>query len=108
MAERLFIEGYADQLSVPAGGDITLHVSTNMSKYSIEIGRVGMSREIVWEKKGLTGVAHPIPVQASSYGCDWPHACRVSVSSQWNSGYYNVILKGEGSNGCLSKLARRD
>jgi hypothetical protein len=98
MAERLFIEGYADQLSVPAGGDITLHVSTNMSKYSIEIGRVGMSREIVWEKKGLTGVAHPIPVQASSYGCDWPPACRVSVSSQWNSGYYNVILKGEGSN----------
>ena len=36
MAERLFIEGYADQLSVPAGGDITLHVSTNMSNPTIK------------------------------------------------------------------------
>ena len=49
-APGLFVEGYADRLSVPAGDGIGFHVSTNLPRYSAEIARLGARRKVVWAK----------------------------------------------------------
>ena len=95
--EGLFVEGYADRLSVPAGDRITVHVSTNLARYSAEIARLGAKRKVMWAQDNLTGARHPIPANASSHGCGWPPAFRVTVPHDWLSGYYSVALRGQGS-----------
>lgn len=94
--EGFFIEGYADRLSVPSGDGITFHVSTNLSRYSAEIARLGLQRKVVWAQDNLLGASHPVPTNASSHGCDWPPAFQIIVPLGWSSGYYSVILRGEG------------
>ena len=51
----LFVEGYADRLSVPAGDGIGFHVSTNLLRYSAEIARLGAERKVVWARDNLGG-----------------------------------------------------
>ena len=98
--QKTFIEGYADQLSVEAGDEIGLHISTSAEEYSVEIARVGSERQVVWTKSGLRGAQYPVPENASTHGCRWPVALRVPVSKQWISGYYSVMLRGiEGDTG---------
>jgi hypothetical protein len=93
-----FIEGYTDQLSVEAGREIGLCVSTSTAKYSVEVARIGAEREVVWSSNTLAGAHHPTPENASSYGCGWPVELKIPVGAEWRSGYYSVILKTEGSN----------
>ena len=50
------IEGYADQLSVIPGQEITFHISTTLTKYSVIIARIGVKREAVWAKEDIAGV----------------------------------------------------
>ena len=93
----LFVEGYADRLSVPAGDGIGFHVSTNLPRYSVEIARLGAERKVVWARDNLSGACHPVPANASSHGCGWPPAFRITVPRDWSSGYYSLILRGEGA-----------
>ena len=67
-----FIEGYASPTSVRAGEHVRLHISTSAPEYSVEVARVGLEREIVWAREGLTGARHPVPELASTHGCGWP------------------------------------
>ena len=90
------IEGYTDQLSVKAGDEIGFHVSTNTPEYSIEIACVGAERRLVWTKDGLPGAEYPVPENSFSHGCKWPVALKVTVPENWKSGYYEVILTGNG------------
>ena len=95
-----FIEGYATPLSVRAGEQVGLHVSTGLPTFSIEIARVGRERDTVWAKEGLPGTRHPVPENASTHGCDWPVALTLTVPEAWRSGYYSVMLRaGEGDLG---------
>ena len=45
---QLTIEGYADQLSYVAGETVSLCCSTDARRFSVEVARVGGTREIVW------------------------------------------------------------
>ena len=90
------IQGYTDQLSVQAGDQIGLHISTNAKRYSVQIARVGGKREVVWTKEGLAGTEYPIPKNCVSHGCHWPQALKVPVPENWRSGYYSVTLRGSG------------
>src|SRR5262249_58282194 len=85
-------EAYTDQLSYQAGDRVGLHVSTNAARFSIEIARVGLRREVVLNQEGLRGAKHPVPANASSHGCHWPAAYRFPVPEAWRSGYYQVLL----------------
>ena len=87
-----FVFGYADQLSYRPGEDVVLHLSSSESEIALSIERVAAGRELVFEKRGIAGVAHPIPDRASSHGCDWPETFRFQIPEDWRSGYYEVSL----------------
>ena len=93
------IDGYASPQSVKAGDEIELCISTNLSKYSIEIARIGGQRDVVWRKDELLGVDHPTPDDAALFGCKWPAAIRMRVPEDWRSGYYQATMRGSGSDG---------
>jgi hypothetical protein len=91
--KRGAIEGYTDQLSYKPGDEIEFHVSTSAAKYSLEIARVGAERAVVWKKDNLDGKLHPLPEDASSHGCRWPVALKLTVPAEWTSGYYTGRLE---------------
>ena len=95
MTSQFSISGYANQLSIPAGGEIAFHVSTAASRYDMEIARVGAQRKVVWSQRGLKGAEHPVPADASTHGCRWPAAFQMTIPSDWPSGYYSAILRAE-------------
>ncbi|MCZ3386080.1 MAG: hypothetical protein LH630_03740 [Actinomycetia bacterium] len=91
--EQLTIEGYADQLSYVAGETVSLCCSTMAHRFSVDIARVGGSREIVWSNNDVRGRNHPTPEHASEKGCDWPASVQLTVPDDWRSGYYEVVLR---------------
>ena len=82
-------------MSVRAGEQVWLHVSTDLPTFSVEIARVGGQREVAWAKRGLAGARRAVPDNASTHGCDWPATVRVKVPEACRSGYYSVMLRGE-------------
>ena len=95
----LFIEGYPGKLSYAPGEEITFHVSTSASSYSMQIMRVGVKDEVVWEKKGLHAGAHKVPDLAASHGCGWPVSFKLKVPKEWKSGYYRANLEAKDKGG---------
>jgi hypothetical protein len=91
-----FLEAYAKPLSCQAGDRVGLHVSTNVPRYSVEIARLGATRQVVFAKDNLPGEKHPTPPDASTHGCRWPAALEVAVPASWPSGYYQVLLRAAG------------
>ena len=69
MQPDVMIEGYANQLSYVAGENLALCCSTNARTFSVEIARVGGTREIVWSDNAVSGELHPTPERASERGC---------------------------------------
>ena len=61
MENILFIEGYANQLSVAAGEEIDFHISTNIKSYSVKIYRIGLAQKLVWSDNELHGKQYPVP-----------------------------------------------
>jgi hypothetical protein len=94
-----FIEAYTDRLSYQAGDTVSLHASTNVSRYAVEVARIGAKAQTVFTKENVAGADHPIPKDASSHGCRWPVALRVPVAEAWPSGYYQVLLRTVEENG---------
>ncbi len=103
----LYIEGYTDQLSYAPGEEIGFHISTSASEYSLEIVRVGATRELVWSENELPGSAHSIPEDASSHGCRWPTSFKLRVPDTWRSGYYEVSMRAEDNGGDFTYRNRR-
>ena len=91
-----FIEGYANQLSVAAGEEVGLCVSTNSQRYSVKVTHVGCDRQIVWTRDEIHGKKYRVPDDASTHGCKWPEALSVPVGKDWPSGYYHVLLSVDG------------
>ncbi|MBX3180429.1 MAG: hypothetical protein KF886_24025 [Candidatus Hydrogenedentes bacterium] len=106
-ATPLFIEGYAGQLSVAPGEEVSFHVSSGATKFEAEIVRLGAENETVWIGKDLPGQAHPIPENASSHGCQWPESFRVTVPAEWRSGYYHVVFRASDGGGKFTHRGRR-
>ena len=103
----LFIEGYAGQLSYAPGDEVELHVSTSAEKYSLEVSRLGAETSVVMRNEGLAGASHPIPVNASSHGCQWPTATSFRIPPDWRSGYYEVNLQVRDGGGDFIHRNRR-
>ena len=95
----LYIDGYTHQLSYTPGEEIAFHVSTSAGGYSLEIARIGATREVVWSQSDLPGAAHPIPENASSHGCGWPASFTLEVPESWQSGYYEGTLRATDGGG---------
>lgn len=100
---KKFIEGYAGELSFAAGDRVPLHISTNASKFDVEILRAGAKSASVFKKTGIAGAPQETPDDASSHGCRWPVSLKVPVDAAWPSGYYRVLLHTQEENGKRAK-----
>jgi hypothetical protein len=61
----------------------------------VEVARVGVQREVVFDSTSVATDEHEIPKTASSTGCGWPVALVVDVDPSWRSGYYEVVMEIE-------------
>lgn len=96
---QALIEGYCDQLSCQAGDEVGLHVSTGAARWSVEVARIGVVRQVVFADDDLPGARHPVPADASSHGCRWPVTIKIPVGEKWPSGYYQVLLRAKDAAG---------
>lgn len=103
----LFIEGYAGKISLAQGEELPLHVSTTAATFEVEVARLGAKREVVWKKSDAVGHAHPVPEDASAFGCRWPESLKVPVGADWKSGYYEVSLRAADTGGKWTHRGRR-
>ena len=95
----LYIDGYTHQLSYAPGEEIAFNVSTSVGNYSLEIARIGATREVVFNESGIPGEAQPIPENASSHGCGWNATFTLEVPETWQSGYYEGIIRAADGGG---------
>lgn len=86
--DRKPVEAYTGKVSYTAGEAIAFHVASRGPKARMEIFRVGATRESVWKGEPFATPFPPVPANASSHGCGWPVASRVTVPAGWKSGYY--------------------
>jgi hypothetical protein len=103
----LTIEGYTDRLSYRPGETVEFHISTTADRYALEVSRLGAETSVVHAEADLPGAEHPIPEDASSHGCRWPVAHRLTVPDDWRSGYYNVRLRAADGGGKFVGRNRR-
>jgi len=92
----LAVEGYPDRLSLLPGETITFHCSARVPSFSVEIARIGATREVVWQQSGIPGKFHPTPPRAYAEGCHWPATFTLPIPTDWRSGFYEVTLQGDG------------
>ena len=87
------VNGYCWPQSVAPGERVALHLSSAGGRpVSVEVARVGMARDVVFEDAAVPADDHPTPTDAPERGCDWPAACEIVVDADWRSGYYEVLL----------------
>jgi hypothetical protein len=104
----LYIEGYADEISYAPGEELQLHLSTTSPVASLTIARVGKDRTVVHEVPKFEGLLeYPVPVNASSHGCNWPVAFRMPIPADWKSGYYEVTMKVTDKGGTFTQRNAR-
>lgn len=87
-----FVDGYANQLSVTPGEELSFHLSTNCGSVNIKISRLGANDEPLWAKSDIVCEQQPVPDRASSDGCAWPATVSLIVPEEFKSGYYQASL----------------
>ncbi len=103
----LFVEGYTAQVSYQPGDEVKLHVSTTAANYSIEIARLGAQRVVVTNVAKIVGAEWPVPENASSHGCGWPVSFQFKAPADWESGYYQVVMRTADNGGPYVQRNRR-
>jgi hypothetical protein len=86
------VEGYATPTSVPPGDTVRLHCSATVPAATIEIARIGATREVVVRRERVAMAHRPIPDDAAASGCRWPVTLEIRVDPAWRSGYYEVVF----------------
>ena len=87
------VNGYCWPQSVGGGERVALHLSSSGARpVSVEVARLGWTREVVFAEGGVPAGDHPTPTDAPEKGCDWPVASDIAVERSWRSGYYEVLL----------------
>lgn len=93
--DALQIWGYTSQPSYAAGDVVELHVSTTADSWGYEVWRDGATFEKVHEAAGFVGQVHPMPDDVVAQGCGWPVGATFEIPSEWVSGGYIVVLRGQ-------------
>jgi hypothetical protein len=104
----LYIEGYSGDISYAPGEELQLHLSSPSPDCDLTITRLGGERAVVFEQKKVEGIVeHPVPVDASSHGCNWPVAFRLPIPLDWKTGYYEVTMRVSDAGGTYTQRNRR-
>lgn len=88
------VAGYCWPQSARPGDEVGLHLSTDAGSVSVELARLGATREVAWRGE-VRADDHPTPPDASTHGCGWPAAATLAVGDDWESGYHEVLLTVE-------------
>jgi hypothetical protein len=86
---------YTDRFSYVAGDEIAIHVHTTAETYTLEVVRDGLQPTTVLRTGALPGAAHETPIDAYARGCGWPVATTLTVSSDWSTGFYLLVIRVE-------------
>ena len=83
---------YAWPQSAVAGERIGIHAAGPAVLATVTVARIGARREVVW--RGECNLEpHGVPDRAAANGCAWPAALELTVSEEWRSGYYEVVVR---------------
>ncbi|HEX5608904.1 MAG TPA: N,N-dimethylformamidase beta subunit family domain-containing protein [Solirubrobacterales bacterium] len=93
---RVAVEGYASAHSYEPGDTLSVHCSSEVPRFDVEIVRCGREREVVWGGNGITGEEHALPDDPGQHGCGWPVSFEVEIPEEWRPGYYEVVFSWEG------------
>jgi hypothetical protein len=97
VGEKGTVEGYPDRASAKPGESVGL-CCAGRGRFSVEVARVGATREVVWRRDDLEASDHPVPDDAAQHGCGWPVTVEIVVGDDWRSGCYEVdLIPGDGS-----------
>ena len=104
---------YTDVLSCRPGQSVTLFASSSSSGFcSVEIARVGKSREVTLAADQIVVKRQDAPPRPDIEGCAWQAVFTIEVGADWRSGYYDIALRnraGESAHHLLCvKPALRD
>jgi len=87
------VTGYCWPQSVAGGERVALHLSSAGSRtVSVEVARIGATRDVVYRDDHVFAGDHPTPVDAPELGCHWPVATEIPVEIDWKSGYHEVVM----------------
>jgi hypothetical protein len=96
---KLAVEGYPDRWSAAPGEEVAFHCSSLTRTFSVEVARVGLKREVVFNRAGIAGVEREVPADSYARGCRWPETFRLTVGRDWRSGFYEVVFRADGIEG---------
>ncbi len=95
----LAVEGYATAQSYQPGDEVAVCCSSVAPSFSVEVARVGATREVVWSRAGIPGRRQEVPGDAWAEGCGWEPTFSFTAGAGWRSGYYEVALRADGVSG---------
>lgn len=84
------LQGYANSLSVPAGGRIGFPVSTSIAGVTASVVRLNGVRERVWGPQPVSVGLQQLRADYRTAGCGWSE--RVSLTAPGGSGVYALEL----------------
>ena len=84
---------YSNVTSCRAGDAVSLFASSTSRNCTLEVARVGTSRDVVLANVSLDIRDHEVPPNADRAGCGWPMAYTLRIPSDWRSGYYDLVLR---------------
>jgi hypothetical protein len=81
------IQGYGGQTSYFPGEILTLHISSRVPSFNVDIFRRGGNEQVLLNVQG-TSTLLQVPDNAYSNGCGWPPTINVAIPADWASGLY--------------------
>lgn len=93
------LSAYVTPLSILPGEPVSLHGSSASPRVSIEIARIGLQRETVWQRDDVAVENLAVPSDAVENGCGWPVLETIASGRDWRSGYYEVCFTGRDARG---------
>src|SRR5690606_35114735 len=92
----LAVEGYSARQSYRPGDEVVFHCSSRARSFSVEIARIGATRDVVYRREGIAGAEREVPADAFAAGARWPETFSVTIGEDWRSGFYEVAFTAAG------------
>lgn len=96
---RPMVEGYPDRWSYLPGEEVHFHCSSSTATFSVEIAQISDLRQVVWQRAAIPGTVQSVPERAYAEGCGWQESFSLRIPDEWQSGFYEVTLRGDGASG---------
>ena len=86
------VEGYCWPQSYRPGDRVELRCSSRADRFTVEVARVGATREVVWTATDVRAPNLHDEPNRHDVDCQWPVSVVIDTESSWPSGFYHVRL----------------